>query len=58
MGKVMVNGTQFDRDAVVNLMDSEQREKLSDIAFCTDQDFVDAYCRVHEANFGEKFIVN
>ena len=56
--KVIVNGHEFDADAVANLMDDEIREKLHSIGYENEQEFVNAYCLEHEKKFGEEFIVN
>lgn len=59
MKKVIVNGQEFDMDAVANLMDDELREDIHmDLAPCTDQEFVDEYCKRHLAKFGEEFQIN
>ena len=45
-------------DAAVMLMDDEIREAVNfDIAPCTEQEFVDEYCRRHLEKYGEDFIV-
>ncbi len=57
--EVTVNGRQYDMRAVINLMDDELREEIHmDLAPCTDQMFVDEYCRRHLAKYGEEFQVN
>jgi hypothetical protein len=58
-GVVVLDGQHFAYDAVVHLMDDDIRENVhADIAPCTDQEFLDAYCLAHEAEFNEEFIVN
>ena len=43
-------------DAAVNLMDDDIREELHrEMAPCTDEEFLIAYMKEHEARFGEKF---
>ena len=55
---VNVNGTEVSMDAAVMLMDDEIREAVnSDIAPCTEQEFVDEYCKRHFEKYGEDFIV-
>ena len=55
---VNVNGTEVSMDAAVMLMDDEIREAIhSDIAPCTEQEFVDEYCKRHFEKYGEDFIV-
>jgi hypothetical protein len=57
--KVLVNGREFDYDAVVNLMDDDLREQLNSIAdFWGRQKFVDEYCHAHLEKFDEEFVVN
>ena len=55
--KVTLNGTTYDLDVVVNLMDDGLREELHTLAFDTEQSFVDAYVRSHLAKFEEEFSV-
>ncbi|OZG49833.1 hypothetical protein [Bombiscardovia coagulans] len=51
------NGTEFDAnqwDAIVNLMDTDLREKLHNkLAPCSEQEFFSAYAKAHEETFGE-----
>lgn len=55
---VNVNGNEVSMDAAVMLMDDEIREAVNfDIAPCTEQEFVDEYCKRHFEKYGEKFIV-
>ena len=55
---VNVNGNEVSMDAAVMLMDDEIREAIhSDIVPCTEQEFVDEYCRRHLEKYGEDFIV-
>ena len=55
---VNVNGNEVSMDAAVMLMDDEIREAIhSDIASCTEQEFVDEYCKRHFEKYGEDFIV-
>jgi len=52
-----MNDTFF--QAALMLMDDDIRERLHvKMAECTDQEFYDAYCEAHYAEFGENFIVN
>lgn len=56
---VQIAGRQVDFEAAVNLMDDEIRERLhGEMAPCSEQEFADAYCREHEAKFGEAFVIN
>lgn len=44
--------------AAVALMDDEIREKLhAEMAPCSNQSFIDAYCKAHKTKFGEDFKV-
>ena len=55
---VNVNGNEVSMDAAVMLMDDEIREAVSfDIAPCTEQEFVDEYCKRHFEKYGEDFVV-
>lgn len=55
---VTYNNTQVDFEGAVNLMDDEICEALhAELAPCTEQEFFDAYCKVHEEKYGEKFAV-
>jgi hypothetical protein len=53
---VLLNGEQVDFDVCVNLMDDELRELVHrDIAPCSDQQFLDEYCKRHFNKYGEDF---
>ena len=55
---VNVNGNEVSMDAAVMLMDDEIREAVNfDIAPCTEQEFVDEYCKRQLEKYGEDFIV-
>ena len=59
MIKVELNGKQVDYEAAVVLMDDDLREELhSQLAPCSEQEFMDAYAPQHAAKFGEQFQVN
>lgn len=58
MTKITHNGTEFDFDAAVNLMDDDIREDIHDIGTGDEQSFFDAYCAAHLAKFGSEFVVN
>lgn len=59
MANVMLNGKMVNFDAAVNLMDDAIREAVhADLAPCTDQEFIDAYAKRHEAKYGETFEIN
>ena len=54
--KVLLNGYEVDFDAAVNMMDVEIREALhNELAPCTEQEFMDAYVKAHEAKYNEQF---
>lgn len=56
---VVINGREVDYDAAVNLMDNEIREELhSEIAPCTNQEFINAYIERHRQKFSEEFVVS
>lgn len=56
MTNVILNGSEVDFEACVNLMDDEIREQLSaEMAPCEEQEFLDAYCKAHEEKYGEQF---
>lgn len=56
--KVMLNGSEIDFDAAVNLMDDEIREEIhAELAPCDDQEFLDAYVDRHAEKYGEDFQV-
>ena len=38
-------------------MDEEIRERLQSKLRCRDQEWLDTYCREHEATFGENFVI-
>ena len=53
-----VNGydRKVDFDACVNMMDDDIREQVHfELAPCTDQEFLDRYCQLHEEKYGEEF---
>jgi hypothetical protein len=53
---VLLNGEQVDFNVCVNLMDDELRELVHrDIAPCSDQQFLDEYCKRHFNKYGEDF---
>jgi hypothetical protein len=54
---VVVNGQEFELDAVRNLMDDSLCERIHGTVD-SDQAFVDAYCALHAKVFGEQFVVN
>lgn len=56
--KVMLNGSEIDFAAAVNLMDDEIREELhAELAPCGNQEFLDAYVERHAQKYGEDFQV-
>jgi hypothetical protein len=49
---------ESDFDCAVSVMDDDVREDVhSDLAPCTEQEFMDDYCKRHEAKFGTMFMV-
>ena len=58
MMKVMLNGCEVDFDACVNMMDDDLREQAhTELAPCTEQEFIDRYCQLHFDKYGEEFQV-
>lgn len=58
-GLVFVNGNKVSMSAAAALMDDEIREEVHRmLAPCSNQDFCDAYCRMHLGKYGTPFIVN
>lgn len=56
--KVMLNGSEIDFEAAVNMMDDEIREELhAELAPCGNQEFLDAYVERHAQKYGEDFQV-
>lgn len=56
--KVILNGCEVDFDVCVNMMDDDLRENLhSEIAPCSEQEFLDAYCFIHRNTFDEDFVI-
>ncbi len=59
MLKVLVNSKEFDFDVVVNMMDNEIREALhSEMAPCSEQEFVNSYAKAHNEKHNEIFDLN
>ncbi len=55
---VKLHGQDRDYDACVNLMNDDIREALyTELAPCTDQVFLDAYCLAHYKKYGEDFVI-
>ena len=55
-GWIVERGSDF--DVAVSVMDDEIREAVhSDLAPCGEQEFMDEYCKRHEAKYGELFVV-
>ena len=55
---VSYNNDQVDFDECVQFMDDEIREKLHmEIGGCTEQEFLDGYCKAHEEKYGEDFAI-
>lgn len=60
MSKVIISANGYDRevdfDACVNLMDDELREQAHcELAPCSDQEFIDRYCKLHLQKYNEDF---
>jgi hypothetical protein len=56
---VILDGKETDFAAAAMLMDDDIRERLhADMAPCTAQDFLDAYCRAHLTKYAEPFVVS
>lgn len=47
-------GVEIYFEAAAQIMDDEIREELT-VACETEQEFFDAYCKLHEERFGEEF---
>lgn len=58
MSKVTLNGRTVDYAAAVNLMDDDIREAVhADLAPCSDQEFLDEYCKRHYEKYHEEFTI-
>ena len=58
MKTVTLNNQEVSFDACVSLMDDDIREQVhADLAPCTEQEFLDAYCELHAEKYGEQFRV-
>ena len=58
MPEVTLNNRTIDFTAAVNLMDDEIREAVhADLAPCSDQEFLDEYCKRHQEKYGEQFTI-
>lgn len=58
MTTVILNNQTVDFDACVSLMDDDIREQVhAELAPCTEQEFLDAYCELHAEKYGEQFQV-
>lgn len=55
MAEVIINGSTYDFDAAVNMMDNDIRESIHAEGIEDEQGFIDAYCKAHEDKFGESF---
>lgn len=52
-------GAEVYYNAAVALMDDEIREALhAELAPCTEQEFFTAYCKAHEAKYGEPWCMD
>ena len=53
MKTVILNNQTVDFDSCVSLMDDDIREQVhADLAPCTEQEFLDAYCERHAEKYG------
>lgn len=58
MKKVMLNGREVYFEDCANFMDDEIREDLHlELSPCTEQEFLDAYCKRHEEKFSQEFTI-
>lgn len=58
MKTVILNNQEVGFDVCVSLMDDDIREKVhAELAPCTEQEFVDTYCKLHSEKYGEEFRV-
>lgn len=56
---VKLNGMDISYRVAEMLMDDDIREELHrEMAPCSEEEFLTAYCKAHEAKFGEKFRVD
>ncbi len=56
---VKLDGMDISYRAAEMLMDDDIREELHrEMAPCSEEEFLVAYCKAHEAKFGEKFRVD
>lgn len=54
--KIELNNRAADFDACVALMDNDLREEVhADLAPCTEQEFINEYCKRHFAKYGAEF---
>lgn len=50
---------KFDWDVIVEYMDDEIREQVhSELAPCTNEEFLNRYAELHKEQFGEEFQIN
>ena len=56
MKTVILNNEEVNFEACVNLMDDEIREAIhAELSPCTEQEFLDAYLKLHSEKYGEQF---
>lgn len=54
--KIELNGRAADFESCVALMDDDIREEIhADLAPCTEQEFINEYCKRHFAKYGIEF---
>lgn len=54
--KIELNNCTTDFNSCVVLMDDELREEIhSELAPCSEQQFIDEYCKRHFAKYGAEF---
>lgn len=58
MTNLRLNGSEYDTDAVIAIIDDEVRDRLHLIGYDNDQRFLDAYAVAHAEKFdGERFTI-
>ena len=56
---VMPDGTILPEEVAAAYMDDDLREQVCrELVPCLPQEFLDRYCKLHKAKYGEEFVVN
>ena len=56
---VNINGQEISYVAAEALMDDDIREELHrELAPCSEEEFLEAYCKAHKEKYGEEFRVD